>query len=397
MQISNRIQSINPSATLTITARAKSMRKQGIDVVNFAAGEPDFDTPQVAKDAAVKAIAEGFTKYTPSTGIPELKEAIVKKLSEDNGLEYTPEEIVVSCGAKHSIFSIIQALVDKGDQVIIPSPYWVSYPEMVKLARGKPVILETRQKDNFKVDIDKLTKKINDSTKLLILNAPSNPAGVVYSREELQAIADVCIQKQIYVISDEIYEKILFDGVAFTSFASLGSDIKSRTITVNGVSKSFSMTGWRIGYFAGPKEVADAVKRLQDHSTSCPSSISQRAAVAALGLGESYFSENQAKFQERRDFIISYLDEKLKEFVGYVKPQGAFYIFINIAKTKLDSLEFARRLLEESYVATIPGAAFGCSSWIRMSFATSSEEIKRGLQRLELFLIKLKTESLTAH
>lgn len=396
MQISNRVQSVNPSETLTITARAKSMRQQGIDVVNFAAGEPDFDTPLAVKEAAIKAINDGFTKYTPTSGIPELKEAIAKKFKEDNGIEYAPEEIVVSCGAKHSIFGVIQALVDKGDHVIIPSPYWVSYTEMVKFAQGKPVILETRQKDNFKIDTDKLAKKIASSTKLLILNAPSNPAGVVYSRQELEAIAGICVEKQIYVLSDEIYEKILFDAAELSSLASLGNDIKNLTITVNGVSKSFSMTGWRIGYFGGPRELAGAVNRLQDHSTSCPSSISQKAAVAALGLGQAYLSDIRSKFEERRNFIISYLDEKLKEFVSYVKPQGAFYFFINIAKTKLDSAVFAQRLLEESYVAAIPGAAFGHPSWIRISFATSIEEIKKGLQRLELFLIKLKTESLTA-
>lgn len=396
MHISTRVQSVNPSATLAITSRAKSMAKQGIEVVNFGAGEPDFDTPTLVKEAAIKAINDGFTKYTPSTGTLELKEAIVRKLIRDNATSYTPEEIVVSCGAKHSIFNVIQVLVEKGDQVIIPSPYWVSYPEMVKLAQGKPVFLETRQKDGFKIDVEKLAKKINAATKLLILNAPSNPAGVVYSKEELQAIAKVCLEKQIYVLSDEIYEKIIYDGLSFVSLASLGNEIKERTITVNGVSKSFSMTGWRIGYLAGPKELVEAIGRLQDHSTSNPSSISQKAAVAAFGLGADYFTEIQAKFQERRDVIVSYLDEKLSEFVSYVLPHGAFYMFINIAKTKLDSQVFVERLLEEAQVAAVPGAAFGCPTWLRLSFATSREEIKKGLQRLELFLIKLKTESLTA-
>lgn len=395
MQISRRAQSIKPSATLAITARAKSMRKEGIDVVNFGAGEPDFDTPSIVKEAAIKAINEGFTKYTPSAGTPELKEAIAKKFKLDNGIEYSPNEIIVSCGAKHSIYNIIQVLIDKGDQVLIPSPYWVSYPEMVTLANGKAVILETKQKDGFKIDIEKLGKKINASTKLLILNAPSNPAGVMYSREELEVIAKVCIEKNIYVLSDEVYEKIVFDKVPFVSFASLNSELKQRVITVNGVSKSFSMTGWRIGYFGGPKEVADAVNCLQDHSTSNPSSISQKAAVAAFSLGPEYFSDIQLKFQERRDYIVAYLDGKLKDFVSYVKPAGAFYIFINIGKTKLDSLVFAGRLLEEAHVAVVPGGPFGFSSWIRISFATSMEEIKKGLQRLELFLIKLKTEALS--
>lgn len=395
MQISSRVQSVNPSATLQITARAKSMCKEGIDVVNFGAGEPDFDTPQTIKDAAIKAINDGFTKYTPSSGIPELKERIAKKLKEENKLPYSPEEIVVSCGAKHSLFNIFQVLLEKNNQVIIPSPYWVSYPEMVKLAGAKPVILETKQKNGFKIDIDKLKKKINASSKLLIINSPSNPAGVVYLKEELQQIAQVCVENKLFVISDEIYEKIIFDNLEFISLGSLGSQIKDLTLTVNGVSKSFSMTGWRIGYFAGPKEIVDAAATLQDHSTSCPTSISQKAALAALDLKSDFFLQIQSKFQERRDFIVSYIDEKLSEFVSYVKPQGAFYIFVNIAKAKLDSFEFARRLLEESYVAVIPGEAFGCPSWIRISFATSLEEIKKGLQRIELFLIKRKTELLT--
>lgn len=395
MEIATRIQAVSPSATLRITARAKSMRKSGIDVVNFGAGEPDFNTPQQINDAAIKAINDGFTKYTPSTGIPELKEKIAKKLKEENNLEYLPEQIVVSCGAKHSLFNLIQVIINKNDQVIIPSPYWVSYTEMVKLAQGKPVIIETRQKDGFKIDIEKLKKKINASTKLIILNSPSNPCGVLYSKEELQKIAEVCIENKLFIISDEIYEKIIFDDAVFTSLASLNKEIYDLTLTVNGVSKSFSMTGWRIGYFAGPKEISSAVSRLQDHSTSCPSSVSQRAALTALGLDSNYFSSIRSKFQERRDFIISYLDEKLGDFVSYVKPQGAFYIFVNISKTKLDSFNFAERLLEESHVAVVPGEPFGCDSWIRISFATSMDEIKKGLERLELFLIKLKTEKLT--
>jgi len=396
MQISSRAQSISPSATLAITARAKKMRKEGIDVVNFGAGEPDFDTPAVVKEAAIKAINDGFTKYTPSSGTPELKEAIAKKFKEENGIDYSPQEIVVSCGAKHSIYNIIQVLVDKGDQVLIPSPYWVSYPEMVKLAGGKAVILDTKYKDGFKIEIEKLKKKINASTRLLILNFPSNPAGVVYSREELEAITQICFENNVYVLSDEIYEKIIFDSLSFVSPASLKPEFKERVITVNGMSKSFSMTGWRIGYFGAPQEIADAAGRLQDHSTSNPTSISQKAALAAFGLGPEYFKDIQSKFQERRDYIVSCLDEKLKDFVGYVKPSGAFYIFINIAKTKLDSMVFAQRFLEEAHVAVIPGGSFGCDSWIRMSFAASMEEIKKGMQRLELFLIKLKTETLTA-
>jgi aspartate aminotransferase len=395
MQISSRVQAVEPSATLQITARAKSMKKSGVDVVNFAAGEPDFDTPQQIKDAAIKAINDGFTKYTPSSGIPELKEKLAEKFKKENNLEYKPSQIIVSCGAKHSIFNLIMALVNKGDQVIIPSPYWLSYTEMVKVAQGKSVILETYQKNGYKIDVDKLKKKINSSSRILILNSPSNPAGVAYSKDELQKIADVCVENKLLVISDEIYEKILFDNLIPVSIASLGKDIYDLTLTVNGMSKSFSMTGWRIGYCAGPQEIVDAVERLQDHSTSCPSSISQKASLAALEMDARYFSDIKTKFQERRDFIMFYLDEKLSEFVSYIKPQGAFYFFINISKTKLNSLEFTKRLLEESHVAAIPGGPFGFDSWIRISFATSIEEIKKGLQRLEIFLIKLRTEQLT--
>ncbi|MFH1622873.1 MAG: aminotransferase class I/II-fold pyridoxal phosphate-dependent enzyme, partial [Candidatus Omnitrophota bacterium] len=284
---------------------------------------------------------------------------------------------------------------NKGDQVIIPSPYWVSYFDMVNLAQGKPVILDTQQKSGFKIDIEKLKKKINPKTKLLIINSPSNPAGVVYAKDELQQIAQVCVENKLMVISDEIYEKILFDNLEFTSLASLGKDIYDLTLTVNGMSKSFSMTGWRIGYFAGAPEVVSAVNNIQDHSTSCPTSISQKAALVAFDMDATYYSSIKSKFQERRDLITSYLDEKLKSFVSYVKPQGSFYIFLNISKTKIDSFEFSRRLLEESHVAVIPGGAFGCDSWIRVSFATSTEAIKNGLQRLEVFLIKLRTEKLT--
>lgn len=396
MEIASRIQAVNPSTTLQITAKAKSLRKSGIDVVDFAAGEPDFDTPQIVKEAGIKAINEGFTKYTPTSGISELKERIVKKFKEENNLEYAPEQIIISCGAKHSIFNLIQVLIDKNDQVIIPSPYWLSYPEMVRLAQGKPVILETSSKEGFKINIEKLKKKINTKTKLLIINSPSNPAGIVYSKGELEKIAQICIENKISVVCDEIYEKIIFDNMGFVSLASLGKDIYDLTFTVNGVSKSFSMTGWRIGYLAGQKEIVSQISKFQDHSTSCPSSISQKAALAAFDLDASYFSSIRNKFQERRDFIISYLKEKLSGLVSFIKPQGAFYIFVNISKTKLNSLQFAERFLQEYHVAVIPGEPFGMDNWIRISFATSMEDIKKGLERLELFLIKLKTEKLTS-
>jgi len=394
MELSSRIRNVASSATLQITARAKALIKEGKDVVNFGAGEPDFDTPNHIKEKAIQAINEGFTKYTPSIGTPDLRKKIADKFKKDNGLDYTAEQIVVSCGAKHSLFSIIQILVDKGDQVIIPSPYWVSYPEMIKLAQGKPVFLDTKQKDGFKIDVEKLAKKINSQTKLLILNSPSNPAGVVYTKEELEKIAQICVEKKLNVISDEIYEKILFDNQQHSSIASLGKEIYDLTFVVNGVSKSFSMTGWRIGYLAGNSEVMAAVKRLQDHSTSNPCSISQEATLAALDSDQAYFDQIKNSFQKRRDFICNSFDTTLQKFLSYHKPQGAFYFFVNISKTKLDSFTFAQRFLDEFHVAVIPGEPFGFSSCIRISFATSLEQIRKGLERLELFLIKLKTEKL---
>lgn len=356
-------------------------------MVSFGAGEPDFDTPDEIKCAAVKAIQEGFTKYTPTTGIPELKESIAKKLKTENRLDYKPSNIVVSCGAKHSIFNVLQVLVEEGDEVLIPVPYWVSYPEMVKLAGAKPVFVTTTLKEDFKIDARKLKNSLTKKTKLLILNTPSNPCGVVYRREELQALADFCIKNNIYCLSDEIYEKIIFDGLQHVSIASLCEPMKKLTVTVNGFSKSYSMTGWRLGYLAAETGIVNAISNLQDHSTSNPTSISQKAALAAFSLGEGYFDEIKKKFQERRDYIISRLD-RMKGHLGYKKPEGAFYIFCDIAKTKMDSFTFARRLLEEAEVALIPGAPFGCDDYVRISFATSMEKIKKGFDRIEQWLKK---------
>jgi len=392
MELSNRIKNVSSSATLSITSRAKFLRQQGKDIVNFAAGEPDFDTPLPIKEAAIKAITEGFTKYTPTAGTLELRQKICEKFKKENNLEYNPEQIVVSCGAKHSLYNLLQVLINKGDSVLIPSPFWLSYPEMVKLAEGKAVILQTSQRDGYKINVEKLAKKITSSTKALILNSPSNPAGVVYSRQELEKISQVCLEKNVTVISDEIYEKIIFDNQQYCSIASLGKDIYEHTFVVNGVSKSFSMTGWRIGYLAGNKGVIEAVTRLQDHSTSNPTSISQKAAEASFSLDEEYYRQIRNIFQERRDYIIDYLESKLLKFISYVKPSGAFYVFVNISKTKLDSFTFAKRLLDEYNVAVIPGGPFGFDDCIRISFATSLEQIKKGLERLEFFLIKLKSE-----
>jgi len=383
MKISSRAQNIAPSATLSITAKAKEMKKQGIDVVSFAAGEPDFDTPLLIKEAAKKAIDEGFTKYTPTSGILELKEAICRKLFEDNHLEYTPKEILVSNGAKQALFNIIMTLVDKDDEVIIPVPYWVSYVEMVKLALGKPVFLKTT---DFMIDPDLLEKTITKKTKLLILNSPNNPTGAVYDEKLLQKIAKICIKHNIFVISDEIYEKLIYDK-KHVSIASFNQKIKKLTVVINGVSKTYAMTGWRIGYAAGSKEVIKAATKIQDHSTSNPSSISQKAALAALTMDQSHIKKMIEEYKKRRDFMIRGLS--LIENIYPFYPSGAFYIFVNVEKLYQkgikNSVDFCQKLLEEAHVAAIPGEAFGDDRFIRLSFATDTQSIKKGLERLKNF------------
>jgi len=387
IRLAKRTQNLNPSSTLAITAKTKKLKSEGHDIVNFAAGEPDFDTPDFIKDAAITAIKAGFTKYTPTTGIPELKKIIADKLRKDNSLEYDSSQIVVSCGAKHSIFNALFVLLNKGDEVIIPSPYWVSYPEMVRLSEGKPCFIETSPKNDFKITIKDLEKYINPKTKAIILNSPSNPTGCIYTEDELRQIAKICVAKKIFVISDEIYEKIMFDNLRHVSIASFGKDIYNLTITVNGLSKSYSMTGWRIGYLAGPADIVDAVSKLQDHSTSNPASISQKAAVAALNVPDDFPKLMAAEFQKRRDYTIERLD-KIKR-VGFVKPKGAFYIFCDISKAGLDSLTFANRLLDEVYVSLVPGIGFGRDDYVRISFATALTQIEKGMDRIEGWLNKL--------
>ncbi|OIO36335.1 MAG: aspartate aminotransferase [Candidatus Omnitrophica bacterium CG1_02_44_16] len=387
MPLSKRVREASPSATLAITAAAKRMAKEGKAIIAFGAGEPDFDTPEPIKAAAIKAIQDGFTKYTPTSGIPELKDAICRKLKTDNNLDYTPSSVVVSCGAKHSLYNVLQVLVEDGDEVLIPVPFWVSYPEMVKLAGGKPVFVQASLSHGLKVNPKILKEYFSKKTKLLILNSPSNPCGVVYNRDELKSIAHFCVENGLYCISDEIYEKIIFDGIEHVSIASFSDEIKKLAIVVNGFSKSYSMTGWRLGYLAAEPEIASAVSNLQDHSTSNPNSITQKAALAAFNLGEPYFDEIKKKFQQRRDYIISRIDG-IKQ-LGYYKPEGAFYIFCNIKKTGLDSFTFAKRLLEEQFVAVIPGAPFGCDDYIRVSFATSMEKIAKGFDRIEEWVNKI--------
>jgi aspartate aminotransferase len=386
-RLAERIKKVNPSSTLAITSKAKKLKSEGRDITNFAAGEPDFDTPDFIKDAAINALKNGFTKYTPSTGIPELKKAIADKFKKDNNLEYDPAQVIVSCGAKHSIFNCLMVLVNRGDEVLIPSPYWVSYPEMVNICEGKPQFLKTTDQNNFKIAISDLEKHITSKTKLLILNSPSNPTGCVYSQEELEAIAKVCVAKKVFVISDEIYEKLIYDGLRHISIASFNKDIYGLTITINGLSKSYSMTGWRIGYLAGPQDIIDSISKLQDHSTSNPNSIAQKAALAALVAPDNFSQEIRREFQKRRDYLASRLDKIPK--LSYSLPQGAFYLFCNISKTKLDSLTFASRLLEEASVALIPGDSFGRDDYVRISFATSIQEIDSGMTKLEEWFKKL--------
>jgi len=386
-RLAERLKKIHPSSTLAITSKAKKLKSEGRDIVNFAAGEPDFDTPDFVKDAAIAAITSGFTKYTPTTGIPELKKLICQKFKKDNSLEYSPDQIIVSNGAKHSIYNALMVLLNRSDEVLIPLPYWVSYPEMVNLCEASARFIKTTAADNFKISAKDLLKHITPKTKVLILNSPANPTGSVYNREELEEIAKICVDKNIFVISDEIYEKIIFDGLKHNSIASFNKDIYNLTITVNGLSKSHSMTGWRIGYLGAPGDIANAISNLQDHSTSNPNSIAQKAAVAALSAPEDFTHKLCQEFAKRRDYLVLRL--KGIKNLSFSLPQGAFYMFCDISKTGLDSLAFSKRLLEEEYVSLIPGISFGMDDHIRISFATSIEELQKGMDRIEKWVTKL--------
>ena len=391
MFLSNRVKNLSPSSTLRITALANKLRSEGVDAVSFAAGECDFDTPDFIKEAGIEAIQSGFTKYTSSTGTPELKKAIQEKFKKENNLEYSPEQIIVSSGAKHCLFNIILALINEGDEVIMGLPYWVSYPEMVKLAGGVRRFIQGKKENSFKITAKEIKEAVSLKTKLLILNSPTNPTGAVYGREELEEIAGLCVKHNIYVISDEIYEKLIYDGLKHISIAGLNKEIYKRAFTVNGVSKAYSMTGWRIGYFAGPLEVAEAVKNLQDHSTSNPCSISQKAALAALSYPDEWTKKMGEEFQVRRDYLISRID-KIPS-LGYIRPAGAFYLFCDISQTGLKSQDFSMRLLNEARVAVIPGDGFGCDDYIRLSFTLNLETIKKGIDRLEQWIKQLLKKS----
>ena len=394
--LSNRAKSLKPSPTLAINAKAKSMQAQGIHVISFGAGEPDFDTPENIKQAAKKALDDGFTKYTPVGGIDELKDAIIKKFQRDSGLSYKRSEVLVSCGGKHSFYNLAQAIFDRGDEVIIPAPYWVSYPPMVSLAGGSPVIVKTTEKNEFKLTPGALKKAITQRTKALIINSPSNPTGSAYAKKELEKIAEIALLKNIFVISDEIYEKIVYDGFQFTSIASLSEEMKKRTIIVHGVAKTYSMTGWRIGYTAGPEEIIAAMNNIQSQSTSNPTSISQKASVEALIGPQSEVEKMVSAFAQRRNYIVDRLNKM--SGVSCYKPVGAFYVFPNFSphygkayqgKKIENSTHLADYFLDVARVAVVPGVEFGADPVERLSFATSLENIKEGLDRIEEAVRKL--------
>jgi len=391
MKLTKRVSLIKPSPTLALEAKAKAMKKEGIDVISFSAGEPDFDTPDGIKNAAISAINDGFTKYTASSGIIELRIAVAQKLAKLHGLSYKPEDILISCGAKHSLYNLSMALFEEEDEVIIPSPYWVTYPEQILLCGAKPVIAGTSEEDGFLLKPEILESLITDKTRGLILNSPSNPVGSAYDRQHLEKIAEIAVRHKIYVISDDIYEGIVYDGFKQTSIASLNSDIFKLTIVINGVSKSYAMTGWRIGYAAGPHDIIEAMGNIQSQSTSNPTSIAQKAALEALsGNYENFISMMVERFDKRRHYIVN----RLRGIPGVscFLPVGSFYVFPNISgilgrkfnNTVLDSsVKLAEYFLNEAKVAAVPGDAFGAPGFMRLSYATSMDNIEKGLDRLE--------------
>jgi aspartate aminotransferase len=370
---------------MAITALAKKLKSEGRDILSFSAGEPDFDTPQIIKDEAIKAINDGFTKYTAVDGIPELKDAIVKKLKRDNGLDYEPKHIIGSNGAKHSLFNLFQAVINDGDEVIIPSPYWVTYPELVEYSGGKVVEIKTDDSSGFKITPEQLKSAITDRTKMLVLTTPSNPTGAVYSKTELEALAEVLKGTDILVASDEMYEKLVYDGT-FSSVASISEDMYQRTVTINGLSKSVAMTGWRFGYLATPDmNLITAMKNLQSQSTSNINSITQKASIVGLSPEiDSEIDSMVVAFRERRDYAVKAINNI--HGLSVVKPDGAFYLFVNISEVENDSMKFSKELLESKGVAVVPGVGFGSEGYIRISFATDLETIKDGINRLKEFV-----------
>lgn len=397
MKLAKRVGLIKPSPTLAITAKANALKAEGRDIIGFGAGEPDFDTPDHIKEAGIGAIESGFTKYTPVAGTDELKDAVIGKLERENGLSYSRKEIVVSCGAKHSLYNLAQALFEEGDEVLVPAPYWVSYPDIVVLAGATPVILPTREEEGFKMTAGALKKALNANTRAVIVNSPSNPTGATYTPEELKSLADVLRDTDTLVISDDIYEKVLYDGFRFSNMANTGEDMKKRTVVVNGVSKAYSMTGWRIGYAAGPEPVMSAVSNIQSQNTSNPTSISQKASVAALNGTQEPTERMVGEFRKRRDFIVAALNGI--PGVTCRLPEGAFYVFPNVAglygrkkgsRVIGNSVDLAAYLLDDANVAVIPGSAFGDDRYVRLSYATSSKNIEEGLRRIRSAVLRLE-------
>ncbi|WP_330655473.1 pyridoxal phosphate-dependent aminotransferase [Alkaliphilus sp. B6464] len=391
--LSRKAQNVLPSITLSIDAKAKQMKADGINVISFGVGEPDFTTPQNIKDAAIEAIRKGFTTYTPASGLPQLKQAICAKLKTENNLEYKPENIVVSNGAKHSLYNIFQAICNPGDEVIIPVPYWVSYPDMVKMADANPVFVNCTEENEFKIKIDDLLKAITPKTKAIILNSPSNPTGSVYTKSELEEIAKIAIEHNIFIVADEIYEKLTYEGEKHISIASLNDQIKDLTIVVNGMSKGYAMTGWRIGYTASHATIAKAMGNMQSHATSNPNTIAQHASIEGLTGDQSSVEEMRIAFDERRKYMV----QRINEIKGLscITPKGAFYVMMNIKQligTTIkgivinSSMDLSELLLEHANVAVVPGVAFGTDEFIRLSYANSLENIKEGLNRIDSIL-----------
>lgn len=389
MKLANRVQSLTPSTTLAITAKAKELKAQGLDIIGLGAGEPDYNTPKHIIDAALLSMNEGQTKYTPSAGLPKLKEAIAAKLKRDQGLDYKPSEIAVGSGAKHSLYTLFQAILDEEDEVIVPIPYWVSYPEQIKLADGKPVYIVGTEENQYKITKEQLEQAITDKTKAVIINSPSNPTGMLYSREELAAIGEVCLAHDILIVSDEIYEKLVYGNAKHTSIAEISPELKKQTIIINGVSKSHSMTGWRIGYAAGDESIIKAMANLASHSTSNPTTTAQYGAIAAYEGTQEPVEEMRQAFEGRLNKIY----DKLVEIPGVscIKPQGAFYLFPNVKRavrlTGYSNVEdFTTALLEEAQVAVIPGSGFGAPDNIRLSYATSLELLEAAVERIHSFV-----------
>jgi aspartate aminotransferase len=383
MQLSSRASSLTPSLTLSIDSKAKAMKSEGIDVCGFGAGEPDFDTPEHIKAAAIAALEAGFTKYTPSSGIPELRQAVADKFLLDNGIDYKPSQIIISDGAKHSCYNAVLATCQPGDEVIIPAPYWLSYPEMVRLAGADPVFVHTKEENGWKLTADEFENAMTPRTKMIILNSPGNPTGAVYTKAELDAIGKVAAEEEILILSDEIYEKLLYDDAKHFSIAGLGQEYYDLTITVNGFSKSYAMTGWRLGYLGAPEAIAKAIDSIQSHSTSNACSFAQKGALAALRGDQQPVADMRDEFNLRREYMLERLSKM--PHVSVVRPNGAFYVLVNVSQLGLTSQNFADRLLSKANVAVVPGVAFGDDRTIRLSYATSLDVIKKGMDRFEEF------------